>query len=94
LIVIVYLTYLITQAPWVEATAIEFFETQPIHRDCPRKCYEDTSSCRLGPDWTYKAYNVMWVEWEQGIAYRKATGRVLQDYWDRGDPEEIEVRLG
>jgi hypothetical protein len=42
----------------------------------------------------YKFYNVLWVRWEDGIAYRMALGRVEQDYWDSAPTEEIDVRLG
>jgi hypothetical protein len=31
----------------------------------------------------YTFYHVMWIEWENGIAYRKAIGRVYQDTWER-----------
>jgi len=39
-------------------------------------------------------YNVLWVEWENGIAYRKALGRVVKDAWERQDLEEIDIALG
>jgi len=39
-------------------------------------------------------YNVLWVEWENGIAYRKALGRVFKDAWEKQDLEEIEIALG
>ncbi|KAE9364341.1 hypothetical protein N431DRAFT_473935 [Stipitochalara longipes BDJ] len=39
-------------------------------------------------------YNVLWVEWDDGIAYRKAVGRVVKDAWEKQDLEEIEVGLG
>jgi hypothetical protein len=42
----------------------------------------------------YKFYNVLWVRWEDGIAYRMALGRVEQDYWNSAPTEEIDVRLG
>lgn len=36
----------------------------------------------------------MWVEWEDGVAYRKALGRILKVAWDRADTEEIDLILG
>jgi hypothetical protein len=30
----------------------------------------------------YQFYNVMWVEYENGIAYRKALGTVYKDAWE------------
>jgi hypothetical protein len=42
----------------------------------------------------YNFYNVLWVRWEDGIAYREALGRVEQGYWDSAPTEELDVRLG
>jgi hypothetical protein len=42
----------------------------------------------------YHFYNVMWIEWVNGIVYRKAIGRVRQDIWERQDLEWIDVTLG
>jgi hypothetical protein len=35
----------------------------------------------------YEFYNVLWIEWEDGIAYRKALGRVMKEAWERQDVE-------
>ena len=42
----------------------------------------------------YEFYNVPWVEWVNGIAYRKAIGRVWKPVWDRQDLAEIDAILG
>jgi hypothetical protein len=42
----------------------------------------------------YEYYNVMWIEWEDGIAYRKAIGRVYKEAWEAQELEEIDVLLG
>ena len=42
----------------------------------------------------YWYYNVMWVRWEDEVAYRKSLGRVLSSYWDLADKEEIDIVLG
>jgi hypothetical protein len=39
-------------------------------------------------------YGVLWVEWVDGIAYRKGCGYVKKDLWDEQDPEDIELILG
>lgn len=39
-------------------------------------------------------YYVMWIEWEDGIAYRKGLGRVLKEAWDRETTEDIDLVLG
>lgn len=42
----------------------------------------------------YEYYNVLWISWEDGIAYREAAGRVLKDMWESLKPESIDVILG
>jgi len=42
----------------------------------------------------YEFYNVLWVEWEEGIAYRKGCGRVVKHLWDSQDPEWFDLVLG
>lgn len=42
----------------------------------------------------YTFYKVMWIEWENGIAYRKAVGTVYKDMWDNQAPTTIDVVLG
>ncbi|TQN70591.1 hypothetical protein CSHISOI_04873 [Colletotrichum shisoi] len=38
---------------------------------------------------------VLWVEWEDGVAYRKGSGMVLADRWDElKEAEEIDLILG
>lgn len=46
------------------------------------------------PGDVYEFYNVMWIEWDNGIAYRMAVGRVQKDIWERVAKEEIDVVLG
>jgi hypothetical protein len=42
----------------------------------------------------YEFYNVLWIEWEDGIAYRKTLGRVMKEAWERQDLEEADILLG
>ena len=42
----------------------------------------------------YRFYNVMWVEWVDQIAYRKAIGRVPESVWDRVTHDRVDVVLG
>jgi hypothetical protein len=42
----------------------------------------------------YDFYNVLWIEWQGGIAYRKALGRVFKDAWERQDLVETDIVLG
>ena len=42
----------------------------------------------------YEFYNVLWVEWLNGIAYRKAIGRVMKSAWEAQDLEWVDLTLG
>jgi hypothetical protein len=39
-------------------------------------------------------YYVLWIEWSDGIAYRKGLGHVLKKAWDREATEKIDLILG
>jgi Heterokaryon incompatibility protein (HET) len=43
---------------------------------------------------TYEFYNVLWVKWVEGVAYRNGLGRVSKAAWDSQPLEEIELMLG
>ncbi|KAF4456874.1 heterokaryon incompatibility protein [Fusarium austroafricanum] len=42
----------------------------------------------------YEYYNVMWIEWTDGVAYRKGLGEVVSDVWVRERGEEFTLMLG
>jgi len=69
----------------MEAKGMEWLEFETFrasswfHRHCPN-CYDNKWNCLLGPDWTFTFYNVLWIEWEDGIAYRKSIGKIWADY--------------
>jgi heterokaryon incompatibility protein (HET) len=42
----------------------------------------------------YQFYNVLWIEWENQIAYRKALGRVNKSIWEAQDLETMDLVLG
>lgn len=42
----------------------------------------------------YEWYNVLWIGWEDGIAYRKGLGRVYKEVWEAQDLEWIDLTLG
>ena len=47
------------------------------------------------PDKTvYEFYDVLWVEYEDGVAYRKAIGRVRKEVWDRETLGWVDITLG
>jgi hypothetical protein len=39
----------------------------------------------------YKYYSVLWIEWQDGIAYRKPVGRIEEKTWEREATEWIEI---
>ncbi|RSL56165.1 hypothetical protein CEP53_006870 [Fusarium sp. AF-6] len=47
-----------------------------------------------GKTGSWSFYNVLWVEWEDGVAYRKAMGRVERDAWEGLEKEEISLVMG
>ncbi|PMD22544.1 hypothetical protein NA56DRAFT_570240 [Hyaloscypha hepaticicola] len=42
----------------------------------------------------YEYYNVLWVEWRDGIAYRKSCGRAMKSAWGCQELEWVDLVLG
>jgi hypothetical protein len=42
----------------------------------------------------WEFYNVLWIDWQDGIAYRLGIGRVDKATWEKQATEELEVTLG
>jgi hypothetical protein len=42
----------------------------------------------------YEFYNMLWIEREDGIAYRKGLGRVWKEVWELQKFDAIDVILG
>lgn len=49
---------------------------------------------RYHSDYYYEFYNVMWIEWTDGVAYRKGIGRVLTEFWEQLQSKSIDLILG
>ncbi|KAF2229432.1 hypothetical protein EV356DRAFT_571113 [Viridothelium virens] len=56
--------------------------------------FEELCELNCAQDKTYEFYNVLMVEWRNGIAHRKALGRVLKKAWDATPKRDVEVFLG
>ncbi|KAL5344002.1 heterokaryon incompatibility protein-domain-containing protein [Aspergillus crustosus] len=46
------------------------------------------------PPYVRDTYKVLWVEWEDGVAYRLAAGDVMVEEWDSLELEEVDLILG
>jgi hypothetical protein len=55
--------------------------------DLEKRCYAS-----LGDPW--ESYQVLWVEWKDGVAYRLAGGYVRRESWEELDLEDISLVLG
>jgi hypothetical protein len=42
----------------------------------------------------YEFYNVLWIEWKEGFAYRKGIGRVVKEIWECQKLKCIDLKLG
>lgn len=73
-------------------------QAEQVHLKCPKAdrgpgfCIWDKCIMRSG--WTHSFYFVLWIEWNAGIAYRKALGWIDKSYWDAAETDTIDVRLG
>jgi hypothetical protein len=45
-------------------------------------------------DGLFELCNVMWIEWEDGTAYRRAVGQIMKPTWESFDLEWIDLTLG
>lgn len=45
------------------------------------------------PGTPFKWVDVLWVEWKGQVAYRRGSGRVWMDAWERASPEEVDIIL-
>jgi hypothetical protein len=57
--------------------------------DCPVEEYHD-----LSPGQLFEFYNVLWIERNNGIAYRRGIGRILKTIWERQATEVTDITLG
>jgi hypothetical protein len=46
------------------------------------------------PDYFSERYNVLWVEWKDGVAYRLASGYVEKAAWEKLDLKDVDLVLG
>ena len=63
----------------------------PVVREVPEFYHQERPRDKSKP---YEFYNVLWVEWEDGVAYRKGLGRVMKSVWEAEATKRIDVTLG
>jgi hypothetical protein len=64
---------------------------------CKLKTYskrEIPGNISFGNSQTEDTYLVLWVEWEDGIAYRVASGEVIAEEWEKLDLKTVSLVLG
>jgi hypothetical protein len=60
-----------------------------------RSTFDGRQSAKDGKPWLFEdSMNILWVKWQQGVAYRVASGYVYEEDWKRLDLEEIDLVLG
>jgi hypothetical protein len=67
-------------------------ETEHWRYACPELNHDEAPN--VDDEKPYEFYNCLWIEWKDGIAYRKALGRVEKSIWEGLELEEIELILG
>ncbi|PVH84252.1 hypothetical protein DL98DRAFT_528668 [Cadophora sp. DSE1049] len=61
---------------------------------CDMDEWDYTERPRASKGSKYEFYNMLWVEWKDGIAYRKGCGRVMKKAWEEEEREWIDLVLG
>ena len=57
---------------------------------------QETDGPQLEIEWVevLEAYNVLWIGWSNGIAYRKGLGKVDADMWRQQPRDIVDIVLG
>lgn len=78
---------------------VESLDSQPDEARCLcemvaiSKGHESVHPMEPGKE-TFTFYNVLWIKWEDGIAYRRGVGRVKRETWETLELEDIDLVLG
>ena len=78
-------------------TGNDAFEIEVIAISLTRfysKTWNEEASRYERPIRRTEKYNVLWIEWKDGIAYRKAGGVVQKEQWEQLELEDVHVVLG
>jgi hypothetical protein len=67
------------------------------YEDCRKFGFHHFKEIERPESWVgeqYEFVNVLWVEWKDDVAYRKALGRVERGRWEAVEREEVDLALG
>ncbi|KAK8029242.1 hypothetical protein PG991_006298 [Apiospora marii] len=84
----------LTELPAPESSQYEPIELSAI---CLRKVHPEERKHYvdyLEMSESDETYGVLWVEWEDGVAYRKAVGEIDKEAWEAHDLEDVDLVLG
>jgi hypothetical protein len=63
--------------------------------DARRECFGEHKEDRtVEDDFVCEFYNVLWVEWKDGVAFRRACGWVPKCVWEANAKGPVEVKMG
>jgi hypothetical protein len=75
----------------------ELIAISSVLQENPFPAFDDSADSPKPVETTQRvpiSHNVLWIEWEDGIAYRRGLGTVSPAGWALGGIEEIDVILG
>ncbi|KAI1050774.1 hypothetical protein LB507_009333 [Fusarium sp. FIESC RH6] len=85
----------------VDMAQLSLEEEQAVkekHEDYWSKAFEATpwmETWEMGKKDKQDCYHVLWIEWDSGVAYRKAYGFVLEEEWDSvAESDRVDIILG
>lgn len=77
-----------------EIELVEISAGSVYPQDIEEQSFEEWNLSSFQDANLYEFVNVLWVEWVEGVAYRKALGRVKKEVWENLEKETIELTLG
>ena len=75
--------------PGVEVELVAIHQTKMYQKKSDEQHKQYVSSIE-----TREVYNVLWIEWTDGVAYRLASGWVVKCYWEALDLKDVSLILG
>lgn len=80
------------EAGWAAAKDIELVAISRAR--CYSKTFDEENRCWTRPFKKWEQYTVLWVEWVDGVAYRRGCGQVDKEAWEGLMLEDVSLILG